>query len=158
VKNKQYHELRLAVQQYGAQQKAQKARAAAGLEPMTFTPLLPYMQRQLDSIKRSNSIFNPINNPLNSPINNPLSSMKRKADNSAKNRQTVYDNPHLGSTEKMSDGKHASICTCRTIPIMQIAVQVYGLSKLDLCYTAPHLTQCVGVASRTDRRDDCRFV
>ena len=101
-------------QQQGEQKKAQRARAEAGLDPLTVTPLLPCMQRRLDAIKRSNS--------TNSPLNNPLTSKKRKLENYAKNTQTVHDNPNLSATDKMSDGEHASICTCRTIPVMHIAV------------------------------------
>jgi len=82
------------------------ARAEAGLDPLTFTPLLPYMQRQLDAMNRSNS----------------TGSKKRKLEDCAKNKQTVHNNPNLSATDKMSDGKHASICTCRTIPVRHIAV------------------------------------
>ena len=110
TQNKQYYELKLARQEHGAQKKAQRARAEAGLDPLTFTPLLPDMQRQLDTRNRTNS------------TNNPLYSKKRKLEVCAKNKQTVHDNPDLSATDKMSDGKHASICTCRTIPVMHIAV------------------------------------
>jgi len=110
------------VQQQREQKKAQRARAEAGLDPLTVMPLLPCMQRRLDAIKRSNSTNSPLNNPLNNLINNPLTSKKRKLENYAKNTQTVHDNPNLSATDKMSDGEHASICTCRTIPVMHIAV------------------------------------
>jgi len=81
VKRPYYHALRLAVQQHGPQQKAQWARTEAGLDPMTFKPLLPHMQHQLDIIKTSNSTHNPLHYPINSK--------KRKLESCAKNKQTV---------------------------------------------------------------------
>jgi len=106
------------MQQHGSQQKAQRANAADGLAPMTVQPLFPHMQQKLDKKAKWHSI----NNPLNNSINNLLSSKKRKLENCDKNKQTVQDNPNLSATDKMSDGKHASICTCHTIPSIQIAV------------------------------------
>jgi len=55
-------------------------------------------------------------------INNPIDSKKRKLENREKDKQTVQDNPFLSATDKMSNGEHASTCTCHTIPSAQIAV------------------------------------
>jgi len=143
IKSSQHHALRLAVQQHGPQQKDQRANAVTGLAPMTFQPLVPHIQQKLDAIKASSRIYNPINhpiyNPIHNPINNPINIKRRKLENCAKNKQTVQENPNLSATDKMSDGKHASICNCHTIPSMEIAVHVYGLYKLDIFCKANHL-------------------
>jgi len=110
VKAPHYLAFRLAVQEHGPGQTAQKANAAAGLAPTTFKPLPPHMQQRLDKNVTGNAISNPIRNN------------KRKLENFEKNKQTVQDNPNLSATDKMSDGKHASTCTCHTIPSIQIAV------------------------------------
>jgi len=59
------------------------------------------MQTKLDAIKTRNSIYNPINSPIHSK--------RRKLENLAKNKQIIQENPDLSATEKMSDGKNASI-------------------------------------------------
>jgi len=105
----QYKAIRLAVQQHGPQQKAQRANAVLGLAPLALQPLHPDMQKNMDAIKKANSINNPINNPISNPMNGPINSKKRKMENQAKNKQIVQDNPDLRATDKMSDGKHVSI-------------------------------------------------
>jgi len=94
---------------HGPQQKAQRANAVLGLAPLTFQPLDPNMQKVLDAIKTTNSIQNPINNSVNNPINNPINNKRRKLENWAKNQQIAQEHPDLSATDKMSDGKNASL-------------------------------------------------